>query len=53
MLRKLHNAVFRELVPFERIRYTDSFDDPNLPGETQTTVTLAQLAKLVEQEIPG
>src|SRR2546423_13652579 len=29
-----------ELVPNERIRYTDKFDDPNLPGEMQTTVTL-------------
>ena len=77
---------YRELVPFETIRYTDSFDDPNLPGEMQTTVTfqevscgteltvvqeglpeaiplemcylgwqesLAQLAKLVEPEIPA
>jgi uncharacterized protein YndB with AHSA1/START domain len=31
---------YRELVPHERIRYTDTFDDPNLPGEMQTTVTL-------------
>ena len=31
---------YRDLVPFERIRYTDKFDDPNLPGELQTTVTL-------------
>jgi uncharacterized protein YndB with AHSA1/START domain len=78
-------GVYCELVPFEKIRYTDSFDDPNLPGEMQTTVTLkqvpcgtdlnveqeglpesiplemcylgwqeslAQLAKLVEPEIP-
>jgi uncharacterized protein YndB with AHSA1/START domain len=77
---------YRELVPFETIRYTDRFDDPNLPGQMQTTVTfkpvscgtelnvvqeglpeviplemcylgwqesLAQLAKLVEPEIPG
>ena len=29
-----------ELVPFERIRYTDKFDDPNLPGAMQTTVSL-------------
>ncbi len=34
---------YRELVPFERIRYTDKFDDPNLPGEMQTTVTLRKL----------
>jgi uncharacterized protein YndB with AHSA1/START domain len=75
-----------ELVPNERIRYTDRFDDPNLPGQMQVTVTLvkvscgteidivqegvpevipvemcylgwqeslAQLATLVEPEIPG
>jgi uncharacterized protein YndB with AHSA1/START domain len=79
-------GTYRELVPFETIRYTDSFDDPNLPGEMQTTVTLkpvscgtsldivqeglpeaiplemcylgwqeslAQLAQIVEPEIPG
>ena len=34
---------YRELVPFEKIRYTDSFDDPNLPGEMQTTVSLKQV----------
>ena len=34
---------YRELVPFERIRYTDRFDDPGLPGEMQTTVTLKQV----------
>ena len=31
---------YLELVPNERIRYTDKFDDPNLPGEIQVTVTL-------------
>jgi uncharacterized protein YndB with AHSA1/START domain len=31
---------FLELVPQERIRYTDKFEDPNLPGEMQTTITL-------------
>ena len=74
-----------ELTPHERIRYTDKFNDPNLPGELQVTITfrkvscgtelnivqegvpdlipaemcylgwqesLAQLAKLVEPEIP-
>ena len=77
---------YLELVQGERLRYTDQFDDPNLPGEMQTTVTLkpvscgtelsvvqegvpevipvemcylgwqeslAQLATLVEPEIPG
>jgi uncharacterized protein YndB with AHSA1/START domain len=31
---------YLELTPNERIRFTDRFDDPNLPGEIQTTVTL-------------
>jgi uncharacterized protein YndB with AHSA1/START domain len=77
---------YLELTPHERLRYTDRFDDPNLPGEIQVTVTLkkvscgtelnitqdgvptiipaescylgwqeslAQLARLVEPEIPG
>jgi uncharacterized protein YndB with AHSA1/START domain len=33
-----------ELVPYEKIRYTDRFDDPNLPGEMQTMVTLKQVS---------
>ena len=33
---------YLELVPHERIRYTGKFDDPNLPGEMQTTITLRQ-----------
>jgi uncharacterized protein YndB with AHSA1/START domain len=77
---------YLELVPHERIRYTDRFDDPNLPGTMHVTVrlkavtvgteinieqagvpaaipteacylgwqqSLAQLAKLVEPDIPG
>ena len=35
---------YLELVADERIRYTDKFDDPNLPGEMQVTVTLAKVA---------
>ncbi|HLP06758.1 MAG TPA: SRPBCC family protein [Opitutaceae bacterium] len=31
---------YRELVPHERLRYTDRFDDPNLPGELQVLVEL-------------
>src|SRR5512136_382931 len=31
---------YLELVPNERLRYTDKFDDPSLPGEMQATVTL-------------
>jgi uncharacterized protein YndB with AHSA1/START domain len=34
---------FLELVPHERIRYTDKFDDPNLPGEIVCTVTLKKV----------
>lgn len=35
---------YQELVPFERIRYTDTFDDPNLPGEMQVTVILKKVS---------
>src|SRR6058998_1159710 len=31
---------YLELIPHERIRYTDRFDDPNLPGVIQMNVTL-------------
>jgi uncharacterized protein YndB with AHSA1/START domain len=34
---------YLELVPNERLRYTDKFDDPNLPGEMQVTVTLKKV----------
>ena len=77
---------YLEMVPDRRLRYTDVFDDPNLPGEMTVTVSLvpvscgtelnvvqegipeliptemcylgwqeslAQLAQLVEPEIPG
>ncbi|MBV9592070.1 MAG: SRPBCC family protein [Hyphomicrobiales bacterium] len=35
---------YLELVPHERIRYTDRFDDPNLPGEIQVTLTLKKVS---------
>ena len=35
---------YRELVPNERIQYSDKFDDPNLPGEMVTTVILRQVS---------
>jgi uncharacterized protein YndB with AHSA1/START domain len=35
---------YLELTPHERIRYTDKFDDPNLPGEMQVTVTLKKVS---------
>ncbi len=34
---------YLELTPNERIRHTDRFDDANLPGEMQTTITLRQV----------
>jgi uncharacterized protein YndB with AHSA1/START domain len=34
---------YLELVPNERIRHTDRFDDPNLPGTMQTTILLKQV----------
>jgi uncharacterized protein YndB with AHSA1/START domain len=33
-------GTYVEFVPGERLRYTDKFEDPNLPGEIQVTVTL-------------
>ncbi len=35
---------FLELAPHETIRYSDQFDDPNLPGEIQVTVTLKKVS---------
>jgi uncharacterized protein YndB with AHSA1/START domain len=37
-----------ELVPHERLRYTDKFDDPNLPGQIQVTVTLKKVSLGIE-----
>jgi uncharacterized protein YndB with AHSA1/START domain len=37
-------GTYVELTPHERIRYTDQFDDPNLNGEMQTTITLTKLS---------
>jgi|SRR6185312_8119479 len=42
---------YLELVPNERLRYTDTFDDPNLPGEIQVTVTLKQVSVGTELSI--
>ena len=44
-------GTFVELVPNERIRHTDKFDDPNLPGEMQTTITLRKVMVGTEIEI--
>jgi uncharacterized protein YndB with AHSA1/START domain len=35
---------YLELVPGQRVRYTATFDDPNLPGEMQTTVELTAVS---------
>ena len=40
-----------ELVPNERLRYTDKFEDPNLPGEIHVTVTLKKTALGTELNI--
>ncbi len=48
---------YRELVPNELIRYTDKFDDPNLPGEILVTIALKQVScgtelTIVQEGIP-
>ena len=48
---------YLELVPNERLRYTDQFDDPNLPGEMVTTVTIKAVSvgtelNIVQEGIP-
>jgi uncharacterized protein YndB with AHSA1/START domain len=49
---------YLELVPHERLRYTSVFDDPNLPGEMQTTVLLRQTpfgteVNITQENIPA
>ena len=44
-------GVYRELVPRERLRYTDNFDDPNLAGEIQVTITLKKVSVGTELNI--
>jgi uncharacterized protein YndB with AHSA1/START domain len=48
---------YLDLVPFETIRYSDRFDDPNLPGQMLTTVSLKQVScgtelSIVQEGIP-
>ncbi len=48
---------YQELVPGEKLRYTDTFDDANLPGEMQVTVTLKNVSvgtevSIVQEGIP-
>lgn len=42
---------YLEVVPGERIRYTDQFDDPNLPGEMITSVTLRDVSVGTELDV--
>lgn len=42
---------YLELVPYQRIRYTDRFDDPNLPGEILVTVSLSEVSCGTEIDI--
>ena len=51
-------GTYVDLIPYERIRYTEKFDDPNLPGEMQTTITLKKVScgteiTIVQEGIPA
>ena len=51
-------GTYLELKPDKLIRYTDKFDDPNLPGEMQTTITLGKIScgtevSIVQEGIPA
>ena len=51
-------GTYVELVPNERIRYTDKFDDPNLSGEMQTSITLKKVScgtevNIVQEGVPA
>ena len=49
---------YKELVPDQKLRYTDRFDDPNMPGEITVTVTLTAVScgtelAIVQEGIPA
>ena len=44
-------GTYTELTPHERIRYTDRFDDPGLPGEMRVTISLRRVSCGTELEI--
>jgi uncharacterized protein YndB with AHSA1/START domain len=51
-------GTYVDLIPHQRIRYTEKFDDPNLPGEMQTTITLKKVScgtevSIVQEGIPA
>jgi uncharacterized protein YndB with AHSA1/START domain len=50
-------GVYHELVPNEKIRYSDRFEDPSLPGEMQATISLQQVScgtelNIVQEGLP-
>ena len=50
-------GVYHELLPVERLRYSDKFEDPNMPGEMHVTVTLKKVLcgtelNIVQENIP-
>ena len=50
-------GTYVELLPHERIRYTDKFDDPSLPGEMQVSITLKEVScgtelNIVQEGVP-
>jgi len=50
-------GTYLELKPYEHIRYTDKFDDPNMPGEILTTITLKKVScgmevNIVQEGVP-
>jgi uncharacterized protein YndB with AHSA1/START domain len=50
-------GTYLELVPNERIRHTDKFDDPNMPGEMQVAITLKKVScgtelNIVQEGVP-
>jgi uncharacterized protein YndB with AHSA1/START domain len=51
-------GTYVELTPHERIRYTDQFEDPNLPGEMEVTISLKKVVcgtdlQIVQEGIPA
>jgi uncharacterized protein YndB with AHSA1/START domain len=52
------HGTYTELKPHERICYTDQFDDPNLPGEMRSTITLQEVScgtelNIVQEGVPA
>ena len=50
-------GTYLELMPHERIRHTDKFDDPNMPGEMQVVITLKKVScgtelNIVQEGVP-